>query len=283
MFYSHELLSRRGRLGVLWLAGHLHRVSKHAVLQANISELCEQVENPPVALALPVQSTLLAGVIHIENKKAVYLWDDAAQVKTEVHEIHRMKNTGDANKIKARSEAITLEDTFAPYEAVAPFDADTDARGFETTQDRMAIDLSLQAAVYARRATISTARVEDVTLNSWSFDSQLAGDSFDLNLTQDELGGAPFDLDEPMLQFDQEMPSIVQEVEQMPEEHMETEAEIAAVAAEVAAQADRLRRQAKKRGFKVQIDSMAELSVSHKVSQLSSTLIRSIYPYYQCS
>jgi len=102
MFYSPELLGRRGRLGTLWLAGHLRRVSKPAVIAANISVLCSIVENSDVPLALPVQSTLLRGVVHIENKKTIYLLEQAIEAKTAAAEIDRMRTTGEANRIKAR-------------------------------------------------------------------------------------------------------------------------------------------------------------------------------------
>ena len=74
MFYSHELLSKRGPLGTIWLAGvYLRKLSKHAVLSSDLSLMCSNVEQPPVPLALPTQSTLLKGVVNIENKKAHYL------------------------------------------------------------------------------------------------------------------------------------------------------------------------------------------------------------------
>ena len=74
MFYSHELLSKRGPLGTIWLAGvYLRKLSKQAVLSSDLSAMCGSVERPPVQLALPTQSTLLKGVVNIENKKAHYL------------------------------------------------------------------------------------------------------------------------------------------------------------------------------------------------------------------
>ena len=75
MFYSRELLSKRGPLGTIWLAGsYLSRLSKAAIRNSNLTTMCASVENPPVPLALPTQSTLLLGVVRIEQKKISYLF-----------------------------------------------------------------------------------------------------------------------------------------------------------------------------------------------------------------
>ena len=74
MFYSRELLSRRGPLGTIWLAGsYLRRLDKRSILASNLVRMCAEVENPPVPLALPTQSTLLLGVVNIEQRKSKYL------------------------------------------------------------------------------------------------------------------------------------------------------------------------------------------------------------------
>ena len=57
---------------------YLRKLSKHAVLSSDLSLMCNSVEQPPVPLALPTQSTLLKGVVNIENKKAHYLLGQSA-------------------------------------------------------------------------------------------------------------------------------------------------------------------------------------------------------------
>lgn len=104
MFYSRELLSRRGPLGTIWLAGnYLRKVSKQQILASDIAEMCHNVVQPPLPLALPTQSTLLRGVVRIENKKAVYLLDAALEAQTVVKLSDRLRTTAETNKIRARS------------------------------------------------------------------------------------------------------------------------------------------------------------------------------------
>ena len=87
MFYSRELLSRRGPLGTIWLAGsYLRRLDKRVILQANVVTMCEEVQNPPVPLALPTQSTLLLGVVNIEQRKSKYLLGTSALSPTHPHQ-----------------------------------------------------------------------------------------------------------------------------------------------------------------------------------------------------
>jgi hypothetical protein len=63
------------------------------------------VSAPPVALALPTQSTLLRGVVRIENKKAVYLLEDAEKAAGRLTEPRPRKEqtTVDPKKIRAKS------------------------------------------------------------------------------------------------------------------------------------------------------------------------------------
>ena len=80
MFYSRELLSKRGPLGTIWLAGsYLRKLTKATILSSNLVQMCDDVENPPVPLALPTQSTLLFGVVCIEKRKAGYLFGQPSQ------------------------------------------------------------------------------------------------------------------------------------------------------------------------------------------------------------
>jgi hypothetical protein len=83
----------------------MRKVHKHQVLHANVEQLCGIVENPPVALALPTQSTLLRGVVRIENKKATYLLEDAEGATSRLIEPakQREKTTAKTTKIHATS------------------------------------------------------------------------------------------------------------------------------------------------------------------------------------
>lgn len=67
------------------------------------------VSAPPIALALPTQSTLLRGVVRIENKKAVYLLEDAEHAAGRLTEprARREQTTTDPKKIRAKPVAHT--------------------------------------------------------------------------------------------------------------------------------------------------------------------------------
>src|SRR4051812_39470186 len=67
--------------------------------------ISEIVERPPVSLALPTQSTLLRGVVRIEQKKAGYLLEDAEKATARGIEqlAARERTTAPINKIKAMS------------------------------------------------------------------------------------------------------------------------------------------------------------------------------------
>ena len=94
MYYARDLFVKRGPLGTIWLAGNfLRKVSKLTILSSDVTLMCGSVLHPPVALALPAQSTLLRGVCRIENKKAVYLLDDALEAKVKLHLIRKTKTT----------------------------------------------------------------------------------------------------------------------------------------------------------------------------------------------
>jgi len=156
------------------------------------------------------------------------------------------------------------ESSGLPFDQFAPFSLEGESRGFETSQDRLAIDLSVQAALYAGRSTLSTARAEDITLtgSSWTLESQIASESFELALAQEELRGEVFDLDEPMLGVEEKRE------EEMFVEPMPEIAEAATETSTAVVSEERARRQRKRKGpkgiFKHQIDEELELSEKHK-------------------
>lgn len=75
---------------------------KHTILNADLRSLCADVLSPPVALALPTQSTLLRGVVRIENKQANYLLDDALDARHRLREPARARTTLDPDKLSSK-------------------------------------------------------------------------------------------------------------------------------------------------------------------------------------
>nr|GAT57648.1 RAD21 protein [Mycena chlorophos] len=78
MFYSEEMLSRRGPLGRVWLAAHMERkLSKTQALQTDIEQSVGEILGQEVELmALRLSGQLLLGVVRIYSRKARYLLDD---------------------------------------------------------------------------------------------------------------------------------------------------------------------------------------------------------------
>ncbi|KAJ7072380.1 Rec8 like protein-domain-containing protein [Mycena amicta] len=78
MFYSEEMLSRRGPLGRVWLAAHMERkLSKAQTLQTDIEQSVGEILGQEVELmALRLSGQLLLGVVRIYSRKARYLLDD---------------------------------------------------------------------------------------------------------------------------------------------------------------------------------------------------------------
>eukprot|EP00698_Gefionella_okellyi_P015989 TRINITY_DN454_c0_g1_i6.p2 TRINITY_DN454_c0_g1~~TRINITY_DN454_c0_g1_i6.p2 ORF type:complete len:362 (+),score=64.86 TRINITY_DN454_c0_g1_i6:84-1169(+) len=111
MFFSHELLTRKGAFAKIWLAGNHQKLSKKTISSINICDISQQIQQPPVKLALRLDSQLLYGLVIVFQKRVAYLFGDAKDIFT------RLKTTfipGRAmvdlpvDKAQIRFEAITL-------------------------------------------------------------------------------------------------------------------------------------------------------------------------------
>ncbi|KAK9058171.1 hypothetical protein SSX86_023011 [Deinandra increscens subsp. villosa] len=115
MFYSHNLLARKGPLGTVWCAAHLQgRLKKSNYITINIPSTVEQIMNPQVPIALRMSSHLLLGVVRIYSKKVEYLQHDYNVLRIDISKAYANADINlpeDANQ--ARYESITLPDNFA--------------------------------------------------------------------------------------------------------------------------------------------------------------------------
>ena len=74
MFYSTQILARKGPLGVVWMAAHLERkLNKNQVYEASIPSTVDVLLSPDAPLALRLSGQLLLGVCRIYAKKVTYL------------------------------------------------------------------------------------------------------------------------------------------------------------------------------------------------------------------
>ncbi|KAH7280553.1 hypothetical protein KP509_36G002600 [Ceratopteris richardii] len=114
MFYSNQLLSRKGPFGQIWIAATMHaKINRRKAEQIDIAELCEQILNPVVPLALRLSGILMGGVVLIYNRKVKFFSEDVNNLLIRIKLITTTKNLDNTSlpkeKSQARFEAITIE------------------------------------------------------------------------------------------------------------------------------------------------------------------------------
>ncbi|KAI3740037.1 hypothetical protein L2E82_30454 [Cichorium intybus] len=114
MFYSHNLLARKGPLGTVWCAAHLqNKLKKSNYITVNIPSTVEQIMNPQVPIALRMSGHLLLGVVRIYSKKVEYLQHDYNVLRIDISKVYTNADINlpeDANQ--AKFDSITLPDRF---------------------------------------------------------------------------------------------------------------------------------------------------------------------------
>eukprot|EP00891_Asterochloris_glomerata_P002213 jgi/Astpho2/2213/gw1.00040.253.1_t len=77
MFFSTQLLSKKGPLATVWLAGHMDkRLKKAQIIDTSISNSVDNIINSEAPLALRLSGQLLLGVVRIHARKVVFLYND---------------------------------------------------------------------------------------------------------------------------------------------------------------------------------------------------------------
>ena len=86
MFYSSNILSKKGALATIWLAAHFEkRLSKVQVLQTNLQRTISDILDGTVPqMALRLSSQILLGLVKIFQKKAKYLFDECSEAFSRV-------------------------------------------------------------------------------------------------------------------------------------------------------------------------------------------------------
>lgn len=113
MFYSNIILTKKGTLGIVWLAAHLNKLSKKQIVQADIEQSVESIVSPPVPLALRVSGHLLLGIVRIYQRKVRYLLNDCNESLAKI-KMAFLPGAVDlpADQLVANYNAITLPEHY---------------------------------------------------------------------------------------------------------------------------------------------------------------------------
>uniref|UniRef100_A0A7N0T355 Uncharacterized protein n=1 Tax=Kalanchoe fedtschenkoi TaxID=63787 RepID=A0A7N0T355_KALFE len=85
MFYSHQILARKGPLATVWIAAHLqHRLKKPHYNSVDITSTVDRIIFPEAPIALRMSGHLLLGVVRIYSKKVDYLYHDCNDAMVKV-------------------------------------------------------------------------------------------------------------------------------------------------------------------------------------------------------
>jgi cohesin complex subunit SCC1 len=123
MFYSDNILTRKGPLANIWLAAHWdRRLSKAQIIQTNIEGSVRDMVGgalPPMALRLSGQ--LLLGVSKIYGRKARYLLEDCVEALSRLKLAFKPDNVDlPAHASKASHATITIPVAINMDDALAP-------------------------------------------------------------------------------------------------------------------------------------------------------------------
>ncbi|KAJ3184370.1 sister chromatid cohesion protein 1 [Gaertneriomyces sp. JEL0708] len=123
MFYTENLLSKKGKLAKVWLAAHWERkLSKSQFLQTNITASVQSIiETGQQPMALRLSGQLLLGVVRIYSRKARYLLEDCNEALVKIKMAFRpgvVDLPGD--HAVANVNAITLADAITEFDILLP-------------------------------------------------------------------------------------------------------------------------------------------------------------------
>ncbi|KAI5450844.1 R8 protein [Naganishia albida] len=122
MFFSEDfLMVKPGGLGIFWLAATLGArgrkgINKKQILDADISEACQKIMNPPEPIALRTSAGLMMGVVKIHDARYDLFVSDVTTLESAVKRassdgakgVAGNDKVNAANKANARAEAITV-------------------------------------------------------------------------------------------------------------------------------------------------------------------------------
>ncbi|KAK9124595.1 hypothetical protein Sjap_014197 [Stephania japonica] len=115
MFYSHQLLARKAPLGQIWMAATMHaKINRRKLDRLNLIQICEEILNPSVPMALRLSGILMGGVVIVYERKVKLLFEDVTRLLIEINEAWKVKSLGDptvlpkGKSMQAKYKAVTL-------------------------------------------------------------------------------------------------------------------------------------------------------------------------------
>ncbi|KAK9833545.1 hypothetical protein WJX81_003827 [Elliptochloris bilobata] len=123
MFYSVQILAKKGPLGIIWIAATLDkRLKRTQVFEANIDTSVDSIINPEAPLALRLSGQLLLGVVKVYSKKVGYLYQDCNDALQKIKEAFQHGNVDlPAEGAMAPRAAITLPDNYNDTDFLGSF------------------------------------------------------------------------------------------------------------------------------------------------------------------
>lgn len=109
MFYSQQILTKKGPLAKVWLAAHVHtKLTKAMALSTNVQSAVERIISPDAPMALRLTSQLLLGVVRIFSRKTKYLLADSSDALARLKLAYTPASSNDLADPHANPAAITL-------------------------------------------------------------------------------------------------------------------------------------------------------------------------------
>ena len=121
MFYSAEILSKRGPLGTIWLAAHMDRkLNKDTITKQDIIQAVQTIINPDAPIALRTSGQLMLGVVKVYDRKMNYLFHDCSEALAKAKQVFRRETQGqvdlDPESAIAEERTITLPENYDDLE-----------------------------------------------------------------------------------------------------------------------------------------------------------------------
>lgn len=196
MFYSAQILSKKGPLGIVWLAAHHDKkyLKKQQVSGTDILESCDRIIAPEAPLALRLSGQLMLGIVRIYYKQVEYLAHDANGALSKLRQSQWDKPADvdlPPESLTAAPDQITLPDNI--YDDIF---AGSSGLNLDTFGETPTGTPRAGTPARGRRSSITFVE-ENSQLGNDLFGSQRFGEPEVFETFEDAFLDKPFQVDEP--------------------------------------------------------------------------------------